>query len=177
MITLYWAWTPGPGVLMLINPGGHKYNSHKKYRIKIIQSNHNICWLSSCPCLIPSWGPCIPACGPVCWPGPHVASASGSLSPATCGPPPQHHQGLLDSVEKLSPKESSEDAHTVLRGAAPKDSVSIQGTSWGDSFSTLPWGFGTVAMTIRIMRPSSPRVGKMPTWHYPLAQSEVSHVP
>ena len=27
------------------------------------------------------------------------------------------------SVEKLSPKESPQDAHTVLRGAAPKDSV------------------------------------------------------
>ena len=34
-----------------------------------------------------------------------------------------------DSVENLSPKESPEDAHTVLRGAAPKDSVSVRGTS------------------------------------------------
>ena len=33
------------------------------------------------------------------------------------------------SVEKLSPKESPEDAHTVLRGAARKYSVSIRGTS------------------------------------------------
>ena len=33
------------------------------------------------------------------------------------------------NVEKLSPKESPSDAHTVLRGTAPKDSVSIRGTS------------------------------------------------
>ena len=37
-------------------------------------------------------------------------------------------------VKNLSPKESPKDAHTVLMGAAPKDSVSIKGTSWGDSF-------------------------------------------
>ena len=33
------------------------------------------------------------------------------------------------SVEKLSSKESSKDGHTVLRGADPKDNVSIRGTS------------------------------------------------
>ena len=33
------------------------------------------------------------------------------------------------SVEKLSPKESPEDAHTVLNGAVQKDSISIQGAS------------------------------------------------
>ena len=38
------------------------------------------------------------------------------------------------SVEKLSPKESPKDANTILRCGALKDSVSIQGTSWGDSF-------------------------------------------
>ena len=36
------------------------------------------------------------------------------------------------SVEKLSPKESPEDSHTVLRGAAWKDSVSIQGQLYRD---------------------------------------------
>ena len=38
------------------------------------------------------------------------------------------------SLEKLSPNESPEVTQTVLMGAAPKDSVSIRGTSWGDSF-------------------------------------------
>ena len=38
-------------------------------------------------------------------------------------------------VEKVSSNEGSEDTHTVLRGTGPKDSVSIQGTSQGDSFS------------------------------------------
>ena len=42
-------------------------------------------------------------------------------------------------MEKLSPKESPKDARTVLRGAAPKDSVSSQ-------------GFVTVAQAIKIMK-------------------------
>ena len=33
------------------------------------------------------------------------------------------------SVEKLIPKEIPKDGHTVLRGATPKDSVSIRGTN------------------------------------------------
>ena len=49
------------------------------------------------------------------------------------------------SVEKLYHRESSKDAHTVLRSAAPKNSVSIIGTSWADSFFSLPGGFVTVA--------------------------------
>ena len=43
--------------------------------------------------------------------------------------------------EKLCPRESSEYGHTVLRGAVPKDSVSILRTFWRDSFSSLPKGF------------------------------------
>ena len=37
-------------------------------------------------------------------------------------------------IEKLSPKESPEDYHTVLKGEARKDSVSIQGTNEGQFF-------------------------------------------
>ena len=61
---------------------------------------------------------------------------------------------LRNRVEKLSPKESPEDAHTVLRGADPKDSVSIRGTTRGDSFSSQLWGFYTVGQTFTILRPS-----------------------
>ena len=59
------------------------------------------------------------------------------------------------SVEKPSPEEGPKDA--------PQDSVSIRGTSWGESFFTLPWEFVTVAQTVQIMRRSSPRGRQFPT--------------
>ena len=49
---------------------------------------------------------------------------------------------------KTIPLGGPSNAHTDNQGCAPQDSVSIQGTLLGNSFSTLPLRFSTVAFTL-----------------------------